>query len=67
MKLITVWVFVIAICFYVVKFTSIGPIIYTFSAEYGIGVHAGDILILIPLLAAMIYTVIFFRKRKAVN
>ncbi len=67
MKLITVWTIAVVLCIYVIKFTSIGPVIYTFSAEYGIGVHSGDALILIPLVTAIIYTVIYFRKRKVAN
>lgn len=46
----------------VVKLTSIGPVVLTISKEWGMGVHVGDSLVLIPLSAAGLLTAHLLRK-----
>lgn len=54
--IVATWVLALAIAFVIVKVAKIGPVILTISAENGWGVHTGDFLAFIPILAAGIIT-----------
>lgn len=56
-KIFSVWGVAILICVAIVKFTAIGPIIFTISATHEWGVHTGDLVTIIPLGLALAYTI----------
>lgn len=62
-SLAIIWGIAIAIAFVIVKVAKIGPVILTISAEHGWGVHTGDFLAVIPVLAAIVFTWIILRKK----
>lgn len=66
MKLGFIWTAVAIACIFIVKFTKIGPIVYSISIEHGWGVHSGDLLALIPILMGVVGTVFLKRKRATV-
>lgn len=63
--LASVWFAAGGAAFFIVKVFKIGPIIYTFSAEHGWGLHSGDFLALIPLGIALTLTVLLRKPKSA--
>jgi len=62
-QILLVWVSAIAVCIAIVKLTAIGPVILTISSRYGMGVHTFDLVTVIPITFASIFT--FMKLRKA--
>lgn len=58
------WVAAGAVSLAVVKLTSIGPVILTVSAERGWGVHTFDLITIIPVTAAAVYSYSVLRPVK---
>lgn len=58
---ITIWTLALACCVFIVKGTSIGPVIFVISDRFGMGVHIGDLLVIIPLAFAAFLTVVVTR------
>jgi hypothetical protein len=63
--IILIWVLALGVALFIVKGTKIGPIILTVSEKYGLGVHTGDFLALIPVLFAGTGTLTLLQKREA--
>ena len=66
--MVLIWAPAGFLAFGLVKVFKIGPIIYTLSAEQGLGVHSGDFLAAIPLALALGSSYLFLRfNSKAVT
>ena len=63
LKLGLLWIAVSVVCLFIVKFTKIGPIVFSISIEHGWGVHSGDLLTLLPLMVGVIGTVWIHNRR----
>lgn len=55
-KALIAWSTAIAISIAIVKLTSIGPVILTISETYGMGVHSFDLITVIPISIAFMYS-----------
>ena len=59
--IIAIWTMALACCVFIIKLTAIGPVILVISERLGMGVHVGDLLILLPLIFAVTLTIIISR------
>lgn len=64
MKALGAWAAAGVVSLAVVKLTSIGPVILTVSAERGWGVHTFDLITIIPVAAAAVYSYSLLRPAK---
>ena len=56
-KIASVWGVAILVCVAIVKLTAFGPVILTISAKHGWGVHTGDLVTVVPVGLALVFTV----------
>jgi hypothetical protein len=64
LKLSLLWIAALVVSLALVKLTKIGPVIFVISAEHSWGVHSGDLLVVIPMLAALTVTLRIVKKRR---
>ena len=57
--MVAIWVTCLVAVFVIVKVLRIGPVIFVVSEKMGWGIHTGDFLALIPLLLAVVATILF--------
>jgi len=62
-KLLIIWFVCGIAALALVKFTKIGPTIFTISAEHSWGIHSGDLLVVLPVAVAVIAAVKLLPRR----
>ena len=61
--ILAIWGLVAVMCFLILKIWTIGPVVLIISRDWGMGVHLGDTLVLLPLLAGVWLTRRLWRRQ----